>query len=264
MRLFRTLVLKEARGVLRDRQNLIGLVSLALTLAFVLWAVEQGESRPGSSPGGALEPAAVTAVRFIVVAIAQSLAAYASFFAIPLALASFVGEKESQTLELLLAAPIPDRKLYVLKVSSVVLLGACFGYVLLAMFLGWAVLVHADGLARLPSGEVLRLIALALPLPPLYAGVQVGLGSCVSVRADSMKGAGQLLGGVYMLIFVVAGGCLVVSGGGGSGAAQAVGQRLETLSFWSFYWTTLGLPAALGAGLLALDGRLFRRERLLS
>jgi len=262
MRLFWTLVLKEARGVLRDKQNLVGVASLALTLGFVLWTVQRAVPPGGGAGTGPLEPDAVQAVRFMVVAIAQSLAAYASFFAIPLALATFVGESENQTLELLLAAPVPDRQLYALKVFSVVLLGAGCGFALLSVFLGWSLWAHGAALARLPAWELPRLIALALPLPALYALVQVGLGACVSVRADSMKGAGQLLGGLYMLVFVGLGGTAIALGEVSEEGAD-VGRLLGGLEFWSYYWTSLAVPLIMGCVLLVIGGLLFRRERLL-
>jgi len=261
VRLFWTLLVKEARSVVRDRQNLVGVASLAVTLAFVLWTVEQ-TAPPGDSATGLLGSDEVQTVRLVVLVIAQSLSAYASFFAIPLALATFVGEKESQTLELLLAAPIPDARLYVFKVLSITILGAGFGLLLLVAFLGWAGVAHGAALARLPSGELALLVLAALPLPLLYTLVQVGLGACVSVRADSMKGAGQLLGGLYMLGFAGCGGVMIALGKSRDQGLLLI-DTVNELSFWPYYLTTFVGSGVLALLFLVVGGLLFRRERLI-
>ncbi len=108
------------------------------------------------------------------------------------------------------------------------------------------------------------LVVLASPLPPVYTLAQVGLGACVSVRADTMKGAGQLLGGPYLLFFVGLGGATIALEAGDGDTAFALGPWLESLSFWPCCWRAVLVPLGVGLLLLVVAGALCQCERLLS
>ena len=73
------------------------------------------------------------AVRWFLLGLATFLSFYGSFFAIALALANFVGERERGTIEILLSTPLSDRRIFLYKIASVTLLCSTAGYALLGL-----------------------------------------------------------------------------------------------------------------------------------
>jgi ABC-type Na+ efflux pump permease subunit len=116
-------------------------------------------------------------------------------------LAGFVGEKEGKTLEILLASPLSDRKLFLIKCVSAWLPSAVVGI----FFSGMAAMLIStfmrDQLANAPAAMFVIALILSLPVLFLIQGWFVGIGAAISARAETMKGAGQMLGGVFMILF---------------------------------------------------------------
>ena len=116
-------------------------------------------------------------------------------------LACFVGEKEAKTLEILLASPLSDEKLFNLKAASVLLPSVCIGSIFAIGLMVAAKVFIPEEVVRLPSdlviyGPLMGIVAMAI--------VQmwfVGLGAAISAKAETMKGATQSLGVAFTVIF---------------------------------------------------------------
>src|SRR5262249_39846118 len=157
------LVARETRTVLRDRQQVIGLVVFAVSMGFVAYMLESGP------------PLLVFRAhrRLIMLLVGAPLRSFASFMAEPLAVASFVGEKEERTLEVLLAAPIPDRTLYFAKCLGILLPMSAVGYLFLLAAVVYGFVAHPDYFASLPPGLFATTVLLCLPFPLLLTAMQV-------------------------------------------------------------------------------------------
>jgi ABC-type Na+ efflux pump permease subunit len=180
-------------------------------------------------------------------------------------LATFVGEKDSRTLEVLLAAPIGDTTLFLLKCGSVLLPAVGIGVAV--MLLGGA--AAAILIPPLHTAEV-PVFAYALlgsiPLLVLVDMVLLGIGAAISVKAQSMKGAGHLFGIVVMLLFfgVGYGVPLLVSNTPLGPSLKTLGLAWLELSFIAQYVVILGVLAVPAIILPALARSLFHRDRLLA
>jgi ABC-type Na+ efflux pump permease subunit len=115
-------------------------------------------------------------------------------------LATFVGEKEAKTLEILLASPLSDRKLYVVKCISVLLPS-------LAMAIAFSIGVSVLLLVLVPHHVVehsvqlvVMAVLLSIPAIALFQLWFVGIGAAISARTETMKGAGQVLGVVFLIL----------------------------------------------------------------
>jgi ABC-type Na+ efflux pump permease subunit len=261
--LLRGLLAKEVRTMLRDRQQVLGLGVFAVGLSFVAYMMESGP--PTVSASGPPLVFFVTYPRLMLLAVAVGLSSFVSFVAIPLALATFVGEKEERTLEVLLAAPIPDRTLYWFKCLGIVLPMAGVGYLFLAAAALYGVLLHPGYFASLPVGELVQTVLLSVPFPLLATALQVGLAGSISVWADSKKGAEQLFGAVMTaLLFGGALTAFLVS-------KSPLGEPLVRFGLWWFrqpfavqYGSLVGLIVIGDVALLGIGSALFQRERLVT
>jgi ABC-2 family transporter protein len=288
--LLRAMILKELRIMRRDPQQLLGLVSICLSLLLLFTIpvftgdqIEQQRREEEKAAATRLEaaeaagvemtieppaeeaPTPLWAFRWSILGTAAGLAFYASFFSVAMALASFAGEKEERTVELLLAAPIRDTTLYVLKLVSVTLVTSLLGYLFLLVSAAFAVVYFWDRLGDLPASLLVSCALLSLPLPILITGLQVSLGAMCSVRADTTKGAGQVYGGAISIILV---GLPVL--------VMALGRTSlgDTATRLFFRWVEAGailqvaslysLLIAICAGCFFAGWSMFRRERLLT
>lgn len=279
LRLLWAVTLKELRATMRDRQQVVGMVMILVALLLMADALDNllkaafrenvVQAAPANpTPTAMMAQAYVaevkhTVVRWAILGYLGLIAFFASVFAVPVALASFAGEKEEGTIEVLLAAPQSDLGLYVLKCLSILLPAAALGYVfqLLGMAYMWS--RHADRVQAL-SGDVGWALLLSLPFPVLLASLQTGLGAALSVRAQTVKGAGQMFGAVFAGFGV--GGVLLVS----TLLSQPADHPLRRwfagwadLSFATQYGTITGLLLFGTTLLVGVGAALFRREALI-
>lgn len=188
---------------------------------------------------------------------------YCALLAIAGALSVFVGEKEEGTLEVLLSAPISDGLLYSLMCGTLLLLLSIANYVVLGGVWAWAFALHADKLAGVSSGAIIQGILFGLPFPILANTAVIAMGAMISVRADSMKGAGQLFGAVTLGIFIFFGiaGIVIWNSPLKTPVFEFAKWWIE-LSFALQYSSIVGLIAGVSLFLLILGRLSFSRERL--
>jgi hypothetical protein len=253
--LLRGFLAKEVRTLIRDRQQILGLAVFALSMGFLAYLMQ---ATPAAS-------AFLMYPQIALLGAAAGLSSFVSFMAVPLALAAFVGEKEESTLEVLLAAPIPDRMLYLLKCLGIVLPMAGVGYTFLGAGVLYGLLAHQALLAGLGPGRFAATVLLSLPFPMLFTALQVGLAGSISVWADTKKGAEQLFGAV--MVAGLFGGALVAL----LLAKSPLRQPLLRFGVWWLaqpfafqYGSLIGLLALLAAVLLSAGAALFKRERLVT
>ncbi|MCU0723548.1 MAG: ABC transporter permease, partial [Planctomycetes bacterium] len=154
--LFRGVLAKDLKTLLRDRQQLfaviIGLLSAVLTVGSIEISIafekaekeakaakaarEKAEAEAkGVEPSAAVAPpktapeagperkppanpfekAPASLPLWLVILCGTGVGWYASFFVLPLGFATFAGERERGTLEVVLATPVPDATLYAAK-----------------------------------------------------------------------------------------------------------------------------------------------------
>lgn len=327
-RAFRAVLRKDLRLLVRDPQQILGLLSLLGSLVFIalVFGAGQGELRSGpegvaavasaspASPTSGVaqgdevertlaqlraEVAAVAsarqltpaqradletnmvaieeasqafegppprwAVRWVLLGLAAFLSFYGSFFAVALALANFVGERERGTIEILLSTPLSDRRIFLYKIASVTLLCSLAGYALLflgALGVGW--LAPEKVWEWVSLADLFTCGALALPLPMIACGFQVGLGALCSVRAKTTQGAGQLFGGMIVGVFI---GCpslaLAAELLGLTAPLVVLGKLWIRLPFALQVLLVYGLVLGVLGAVLRLAYALFTRERML-
>jgi ABC-type Na+ efflux pump permease subunit len=304
--LLRVMLLKEVRTTFRERSQVAGLLVSVVMLIIAIGgfyrsahrhhptpntaratpATMTADARPATQPShptGSTPPAQPTLagalmlnpeehVRVTHWASIAGAALIGIFFSmgylIAAVLASFVGEKEARTLEVLLASPLSDGKLYLLKCAGVLLpsvvIGCFFAIVVALMAAGF---IPAE-ILPLPATTLLRdAVLLGIPLMLLPQLCLVGLGSAISIRAETVKGASQILGvAVMILIFggVYGVPVLLATVPAVRPPAIALLHWWIDLSFASQYGmllVVLGVPAGM---LIALGRACFRRDRMLT
>ena len=192
----------------------------------------------------------------------------ASALGAAMALGSFAAEKDENTLEVLLATPLTDTKLYLLKYLAVTLPCIVATYVIIGAF---ALVIAWWAGGRLSEGwnEQLHLaILFALPAPLLVIAILTGLQVCVSSRADSLKGAGQLFGitfmvGVFALIVLP----MLIRLALPEGVRDAIGDVVIGWFGRPFvvqYVIVMGLGAIVSLAIFVVGLRLMNRERMLT
>lgn len=273
--LLRVMALKEFRTALRERAQITGLiVSMAfmvLVVGNVMFHAGRASHRPRPGATAVLPAAAPQAAglsRWIVIGAAAGVGFFISMgYLMSAVLACFVGEKEARTLEILLAAPIGDDKLFALKAASVLLPSAAVGGIFVV---GAGVLAdlffNRQGL-NLSAGLLCYAIPLGLLATALVQLWFVGLGAAISAKAETMKGAGQTMGLIFMVLFF----------GIGYGSPllfathpelrppllRAIGHWLGLPFAWQYavVLLILGVPAAI---FLSIGRASFRRDRMLT
>ncbi|GEM_PF-1925261 len=217
--------------------------------------------RAGAGPGFPM----TDGVRcWMVILAAAGMAWYGSFFALPLALATFVGEKEKGTLEVLLMTPPSDRALYLFKFLSVTIPSSIYGGVLMVLLGAYVLILHGRELEGFTPGVIVAGALLSLPFPFLLSGFHVGLGAICSVRARTTQGAGLLLGGLITVVLFAVFGL----------AAVLFLTPLKEPAFRAFLWwirkpfllqyaTVVALLVFLTAVSYGVGRALFRRETML-
>lgn len=186
--------------------------------------------------------------------IAQLLKAVAIplFWVLPVALTSavaadsFVGEKERETLEPLLATPISDRQLFVGKLLTAVLPAIIGTWLGMLVFTLLVALAHSPYFPPFLLSDTDWLFSSAV-LVPLMAVLAAGLAALISTHVASFRAAYQLNGLLVLPIILI----------------------LIPQTVVLFLITPLALPyialaiAVVDIAILAVALRLFDRERLL-
>jgi len=126
------------------------------------------------------------------------LSVLAPSLAVPLAADSFAGERERNTLEILLCLPIGMGTLFWGKVLGILPLPVLVGWA------GQAIMLAILGSQGLLTAAFAPMAVKTLCLTPLLALFFSALASLISMRAESVRGAAQLAGLVMLaMVFTV-------------------------------------------------------------
>jgi hypothetical protein len=181
-------------------------------------------------------------------------------------LATFVGEKEGRTLEVLLACPLSDLTLYVVKGVSVLIPSAVLAATFAAMSMAIMALAMEGTPQRVPASVLWLAPLLAIPLLVLVQAWFVGIGAAISARTETMKGAGQTLGVVLLLLCGSLYG--IPAGLAEYGPVQGFVERTAAdfmgRSFTEQYAVVVTLAACPAVVFLAIGRMCFRRDRMLA
>jgi len=286
--LLRVMVLKEVRTTFRERSQMLGLVVAVIMLfvivtASLLPALGALRLRGMATTGPATQTSATQpevagppipamkqnkSMRLIAVSVVAAIGFFFSCgYLFAATLATFVGEKEAKTLEILLASPLSDRKLYLVKCISVLLPS-------LTMALGFSIGVSALLLLLIPHNVVestvqlvLMAVLLSAPAIALFQLWFVGIGAAISARTETMKGAGQVLGVVFLvLVFGTVYGLPLLATLVPSLIAPAIGvlRTLGEAGFAVDYLIVLMFLAVPAMVFIGVGRWSFRRDRMLT
>jgi len=282
------MVLKEVRTTFRERSQMLGLVVAVIMLfvivtASLLPALGALRLRGMATTGPATQTSATQpevagppipamkqnkSMRLIAVSVVAAIGFFFSCgYLFAATLATFVGEKEAKTLEILLASPLSDRKLYLVKCISVLLPS-------LTMALGFSIGVSALLLLLIPHNVVestvqlvLMAVLLSAPAIALFQLWFVGIGAAISARTETMKGAGQVLGVVFLvLVFGTVYGLPLLATLVPSLIAPAIGvlRTLGEAGFAVDYLIVLMFLAVPAMVFIGVGRWSFRRDRMLT
>jgi ABC-type transport system involved in multi-copper enzyme maturation permease subunit len=215
VKLLRVMMMKEVRSTFRERAQLGGIaISILVLLVVMGGAIYQTRNAahrthsnhhvvgliarsalgiPGLSP---------PEVRWALIGACTFVGFFFSMgYLISAVLACFVGEKESKTLEILLAAPLSDSKLFTIKCISALLpsFGICVFFLSLIAIL-FNLFVPED-IANLSAGFLFSAVVMSLPILVMIQLCLLGLGASISLKSETMKGASQIFGVVFMVLF---------------------------------------------------------------
>ncbi|MGA2229750.1 MAG: ABC transporter permease [Tepidisphaeraceae bacterium] len=272
--LLRVMLLKEIRTTLRERSQVLRMVMSVIVLVLVMGNTMYQMSHLSrrframphtSAPVHQVEEPAILNWAPILGATGGGFF-FSTGYLIAAILACFVGEKENRTLEILLASPLSDLKIFLLKAASVLIPSALLGAAMGAVGTLAVSVMLPPSAQSLPQMFVTGLL-LGLPALILLQTCIVGLGAAISVKAETMKGAGQTLGVVMtVMIFGLAYGLPMLlrsTPGLQQPLSDAVGQFM-TLSFSAQYGLLLAALAIAAIILLGIGRMLFRRDRMLT
>lgn len=272
--LLRAMIAKELRMFSRERNQLFGLVIPIAMFAIAICAVghtmrgAEGDIVKALAAGGqGWSPQILMGLRWGGIGLGAAISMFLALgYLVPTILGSFAGEKENRTLEVVLASPVPDTRLFLLKCLSVMLPMVAMGYAFLLIVAGLVAFWFHALLGELPVSLIGYALLAGAPVMLLIAAVFTALGAAISVRADSLKGAGHMLGGVVMLFFFVLpyGIPLVARYAPARRLLMGWWQTCAGLPFLVQYVLVLALLAIPAILLLALGRALFRRDRMLT
>jgi ABC-2 type transport system permease protein len=248
---------KELLEILRNRLLLFTLIPLPLIfviipLAFVYFAGDQPVSPQEAQMYARLSPefaAMDPALVMQIVVIGQFMFMFLLIpMIVPMTIAAFsiIGEKQSRSLEPLLATPIRTWELLLGKAMAAVLPAVAVTWIAYGIVLaGLRILAHPTVFASVASA--MWLLAL-LVIAPLLALLAVSLGVLISSRVNDTRVA-QQIGGLLVLPLV------------GLGIVQTAGLILYSLPMFVAGAVAI---AGLAALVLAAAVRLFSRETILT
>lgn len=270
LRVIKAMVAKEFRTTLRERQQLAALIIsiVGMSLAMAIPAMRAGEDIARASARaaewGIFE---ISATRWICILAGGAIGTFFTLgYVISATVVSFAGERESKTLELVLASPVGDRLLFLGKCVGVMTPSLCLGYLFVCAVASMVQILYGPAVARLPVHWALYMLLFSFPFVLFPSLFLVGVGATVSAKAETSKGAGQILGAVFFVIFF----------GGGYGLPLLVHVMGWGPSLWKWakLWMQWSFPAQYASvvGVLAIPVILslgvglamFRRDRLLT
>jgi ABC-type Na+ efflux pump permease subunit len=290
-RLLWAMVTKETRTTLRERHQVVALVAIFLvSLGCLLvpaarWAwyanrAAQHQPKPAlaTAPAAtqdatsdadrireALLPKNPALIRWAVLAAALlGGMIFALGFLTNSAIAAFAGEKEAKTLELALASPVSDTALLVGKCVASLVTGLAVGYLfLLLATLGLWVLLRSE-MAKLPLNVPLHALVLSVPLIVLASTSLVIIAATGSARAETVKGAGQVIGIViFLVIFLFSGVPALIRLTPLGPAFQRVFTGWLAWPFAAQYLGLVGFLLAINTLLFLIGRALVRRDQML-
>jgi ABC-2 type transport system permease protein len=248
---------KELMEILRNRLLLFSLVPLPLIFVIIPLAIvyftgdapvspQEAEMYARLSPEfAAMDPRLVVQI----VIIGQMMFMFLLIpMIVPMTIAAFsiIGEKQSRSLEPLLATPVRTWELLLGKAMAAVLPAIAVTWIAYGIVLvGMRILAHPVVFASVASGMWLLAILIIAPLLALLA---VNIGVLISSRVNDTRVA-QQIGGILVLPLV------------GLGVLQTAGVILYNLPMFA---AGAAVIAALAALVLAAAVRLFNRETILT
>lgn len=278
-RQLRVMVTKEVRTTFRERSQIGGMLVGLLVMVFVLGsALHKANTHSHlprantsvnpyrSGPAGAELPE--PALRWILIGAAAMIGFFFSTgYLLSAVVASFVGEKEGRTLEILLASPLSDGKLFAVKCVSVFLpsLTIGYGFTIAAAILSYT-LTPPEWTDQLTGARLGAAVALSLPLLMAVQLWFVGIGSAVSVKAETMKGANQILGVVFMvLIFGLGYGVpfLLALDPPARAVFLQAWQKWSAMQFWLGYGLAMVIFFVPAVVAISIGRACFKRDRML-
>lgn len=298
--LLHAMIAKELRSIFRDRQQILGLVISIIILVGVVATVlvkhkfadklrpppaaaatapatQPPSSHPAASPTPPSRQSPIPTqlqplltemiVRWVAIAVGTTIALFFGLgYLIAATLATFAGEKDDRTLEILLASPIPDTTLFLTKCASVLLPMSAIGYLFLLIPSIVAVFVYHEELAFAPVCFPVYALLLSVPVMLLLNASIVAIGAAISVKAQSLKSASQTFGAI---IFIV-----IFGGAYGLPLILKFTRLGKPAADFGTAWLSMPFPLqyALALAILALPTllftlvarSLFQRDRLLS
>ncbi|MGA2498751.1 MAG: ABC transporter permease subunit [Tepidisphaeraceae bacterium] len=282
--LLKTMVFKEVRTSLRERQQVVGLVVLLLVLLFMAGTgatrfralirasattrpTTQATTLQAQFASQALLRPHLTSVRWAAVLAGSGVGVFVSLgLLLAAALATFAGEKDSGTLEVLLASPVEDTKLYLLKCISVLLPSAVLGYLFLLVPGALAMFLLRTELAAAPINLPFYVLVLSAPPVLLSNLILVAIAAAVSAKTSSLKGASQVFGAIMCVIIFTPTMILpaVCSAPAVRQWLARTGGRWITQGFAVQYVAVLVVLTVVAVICLAIGRAFFRRDRLLA
>ncbi|MGE5609554.1 MAG: ABC transporter permease subunit [Bacillota bacterium] len=288
----RAMIVKELRTTLRERQQAWGFAITLLVLGFMSivltqklqpaarairmrdvatsTAPTQPATRPSVTqtlsqlPWGYVDPAVI---RWICIGFGTAVSLlFAMGYVISATLASFAGEKDTKTLEILLASPITDTNLFVTKCLSVLLPTCVIGYLMLLIPAGLSLVLLRREFAQVPIHVPFHVLVLSLPIILLIEASLVAIGAAISAKAETLKGASQVFGGVCFVIFfgTAYGLPVLITFTGLRNPVIALGKAWITMPFVAQYAILLAALSAVALLFFLIGRSLFRRDRLLA
>jgi len=236
--ILRAFIFKELRTMLRERYQFMGIIVSIIVLASILASVGYQasqasrqsrvvvtpiESMPaapqtapttglstapaatGATPPGETEdwtPPKLAAMRWVFIMGAVGVALLFSMgYLMTAVITSFAGEKEARTMEILLSAPIGDSALFFTKCLSVLIPMVIIGYILLLVpALAGMIMLHSE-LSHIPIHVGFYALVLSVPPLLLVQAAIVGIGAAISAKSETVKGASQTLGVLFVVLF---------------------------------------------------------------
>ncbi|MDH3296064.1 MAG: ABC transporter permease [Acidimicrobiia bacterium] len=171
---------------------------------------------------------------------------------------SFAGERERKTLRTLLASRLPDSAILWAKVGfSILLATGMMTFTLLVAVVVANIFIDTGGLVLIESGRLAYMFAVSLLLSTTTAGAAV----LISLRAQTVQQAQQMLAATFFLVPTVLGPIVLLFSDEDFRPIEAIFKRLGTPA--GRFGLILGLTI-LACLLLTLARRSFQRNKLTS
>lgn len=262
------MVLKEVRTTLRERHQWLGMGLALIALAGVVGATS-AKLAPALGPvaHASFARPQIMALRWAAIVAGAGVGLFFALgYLLSATLASFAGEKEARTLEVVLASPLSDRRLFLYKCVSILVPMSVIGYAFTLVSSTVALVFAGRAVFSLPIALPLYVLVLSLPFMVLPAAMLISVGAIVSARSDTAKGAGQVLGAVTFGILF----------GGGYALPLVIrrtplwpvivefGKAWVSMPFIAQYLLALLIVAVPTALALLIGVAVFRRDRLLA